>query len=153
MRLELQRRTLDDLVKQVALLDNGDVMKSHMAKYFCILVSGYIENSIKELISNYHNKTCKKETAKFITIKMKNITNLDDIKITTFLQSFSESWADEYLANRTDEMEAAFNTVYAQRNKIAHGNASNSNISYNSIVIYYNAIKEAIGLLEIIISK
>ena len=153
MRLEVQKRNLDELLKKISLFDNEDIMKSHLAKYFCILVSGYIENSIKELINNYHNKTCKKETVKFVSSKIRNLTNLDDSKIVAFLQSFSDNWAQKYLESRTDEMEAALNTIYAQRNKIAHGDASNSNITYNFISDYYEAVKLAIELLTLIISK
>ena len=153
MKLEIQRRNLDEIAKKIELFDNGDIIKSHLAKYFCILISGYIENYIKELISIYHIKTCKKETAKFISGKMRNLTNLDDSKIISFLQSFSDNWAQEYQEIRSDEMEAAFNTVYAQRNKIAHGDASNSNITYYSILKYYEAIKGAMEILKMIISK
>ena len=128
-------------------------MKSHLARYFCVLVSGYIENYIKELIYEYHSKTCKKETARFISIKLQNLTNLDDSKIIKFLLSFSDSWAERYKHSRTDVMESAFNAVYAQRNKIAHGNASNSNISYVSISEYYEGIKSAMKLLSLIIKK
>jgi hypothetical protein len=73
--------------------------------------------------------------------------------VVAFLQSFNEKWAQQYVEKRLGQMEAAFNSIYAQRNKIAHGDASNSNITYNSILISYEANNCAIELLKIIISK
>lgn len=153
MRLELQERNLDELSEAISKLDNDDVVKSHMAKYFCVLVSGYVENFVKDLVSNYHQNTCKKETARFVNAKLRNITNLDDGKIVAFLQSFSDDWVAQYLEVRTDEMESAFNTVYAQRNKIAHGDSSNSNVTPKMIFGYYEVIKDALALLSMIIVK
>lgn len=153
MKLELQEKKLDQLADSIKKIDDDELLKSHLAKYFCVLVSGYIENYIKELVNLYHQKTCKKETAKFVSSKVRNLTNLDDGKILDFLKLFSDEWAEQYLSNRTDEMEVAFNSIYAQRNKIAHGDATNSNITYNAIASYYTTVKEALILLSIVISK
>jgi len=153
VRLDIQEKKLNEMLERIRKMDNDDDLKSHLSKYFCVLVSGYIENYLKDLISNYHTKTCKKETSKFVNIKVKTLTNLDDQKIIAFLESFSSDWSETYESSRSGEMEAAFNTVYAQRNKIAHGDATNSNISYTSISAYFTSIKEALTLLDIIVSK
>jgi hypothetical protein len=152
MRLELQEKKLDQLAQAIKQIDD-ELLKSHLSKYFCILVSGFIENSIKQFVSDYHHKTCKIETSKFVSTKMRNLTNLDDQKICDFLNLFSDDWVETYRENRTDEMESAFNSIYAQRNKIAHGDSYNSNITYNNITTYYTAIKDAMALLSLIIAK
>lgn len=152
MRLLLQEQKLDKLVAEIERVQDGE-LKSHLAKYFCILVSGYIENFVKDLISNYHEKSCKKETARYVMHKMRNLTNLDDDKILSFLGSFDSSWEDNYRNQRTDEMQSAFNSIYAQRNKIAHGNSNNSNITHSSIKMYYWSVKESLAILAKIICK
>ncbi|WP_025146616.1 HEPN domain-containing protein [Pedobacter jeongneungensis] len=152
MRLEVQERRLDELAIEIGRVDDLE-LKSHLSKYLCILISGFIENYIKELVLNLHERNCKKEISKFITSKVRGLTNLDDPKLIAFLETFNEEWARRYKAERNDEMEAALNNIYAQRNAIAHGNASNSNITYLSIVKYFTLIKELLNILKAIIKK
>lgn len=153
MRLELQEKKLDELAEQISKLENADVVKSHLAKYFCVLVSGYLENVIKDSINEFHSGTCKKETGKFISSRVRNITNLDDDKLVNLLEAFSDSWGADYKAQRTDRMATALNSVYAQRNKIAHGDSYNSNITYTFIAEYYAEVKGVVSILRAIISR
>ena len=59
--------------KEIALLIQNaksitdDEIKSHLAKYVCIRISGYLENTIKLLIEKYHDKSCAKPTQNFTT--------------------------------------------------------------------------------------
>jgi hypothetical protein len=153
MKLEIQEQKLDSLFKRVALLDEEDEIKSHLAKYLCIQASGFLENTIKELIAQYHESTCKKETSSFVNNKLRRFTNIDDEALTSFLKSFDDKWLLTYENKAINEYRESLNSIIAQRNLIAHGNAGMSNISFGAMVKYYNDLKSIIAVLRLIIKK
>ena len=151
-RLEIQEQKLDSLFKEVAKFEEDEI-KSHLAKYLCIQASGYLENVIKELIEEYHDKTCKKETANFVIAKVNHFTSVNDDNLTEFLNLFNRQWVDSYKNSVTDKQIASLNSIISQRHLIAHGNGSRSNISFSTMVKYYQDLKEIVVLLRKIIKK
>jgi hypothetical protein len=152
MRIELQEQKLDRLFQEVSNLQEEEI-KAHLAKYLCINASGYLENVIKELISEYHKKTCKQETERFVNSKVRRLTNIDDKTLTDFLNIFNEQWTIKYAGTISDEQRSSLDSIIAQRNLIAHGNASISNISFNNMQNYYIHLKEIVSFLKTIIKK
>lgn len=153
LRLQNQERKLDNLFIEVSKLDEDHYFKPHLAKYLCIQVSGYLENVVKELVSNFHDKTCKKETGNFVNKKLKNFTNVDDRRLCELLNSFNIEWETKYSGNISKEKIESLNSVVSQRHLIAHGQESRSNITYNQIVKYFQDLKVIVSLLEQIIIK
>lgn len=151
LRLQSQERKLDSLFLDVSKIDESDVIKSHLSKYLCIQVSGFLENVVKELISEFHETSCRKETKSYVSNKLKSLTNLENDKLCKFLQLFDNKWRDIYDASVQDAWIQSLNSVVSQRNLIAHGNSSGSNITYYAIFKYYNDLKEIIKILEKII--
>lgn len=152
-KIEIHEKKLDGLFQKVSSLSEEDEIKSHLAKYLCIQASGYLETVLKELIAQYHDGTCKKETASFINNKLKRFTNIDDETLSGFLKSFDDNWLALYESKAVDEYRESLNSIIAQRNLIAHGNESMSNISYGAIVKYYQDLKSIISILKAIIKK
>lgn len=150
LSLELQEKKIDDLFKEVSLVKDDEI-KSHLSKYLCIKVSGYFENVLKVLISDYVSKSCSKESANYIISNTKRITNLSDEKLTDFLKSFSEKWTDDYNYAITDQHRSSLNSLISNRNSIAHG--QQDSISFKIIEQYYLDLKEIVIYLKIIIAK
>lgn len=82
---------------------------------------------------------------------MKTFTNVDNKKLTIFLQSFHEDWLDKYEDLMNDQLRSTLNTVISNRNNIAHGNPDN--ITFRAIEHYYEDIKLVINHLDTIIKK
>lgn len=150
LSLELQEKKLDDLFKEVSLVKDDEI-KSHLSKYLCIKVSGYFENVLKVLISDYVSKSCSKESANYIISNTKRITNLSDEKLTDFLKSFSDKWTDDYNYAITDQHRSSLNSLISNRNSIAHG--QQDSISFKIIEQYYHDLKEIVIYLKLIIAK
>lgn len=151
-RLELQEQKLDNLFAEVAKMDETE-MKAHLAKYLCVQASGYLENVIKELVAEYHDKTCKKETEKFINDKLKSFTNVDEKKIETLLTSFNTEWFKIFSSSVSEQQTQSLNNIVGQRHLIAHGKEGDSNISFYYMVQYYNDLKDIVKVLRLIIKK
>lgn len=151
-RLELQEQKLDKLFGEVAKMDESE-MKAHLAKYLCVQASGYLENVIKELVAEYHDSTCKKETESFINEKLKTFTNVDGKKIETLLTSFNTEWFRIFSSSVSEQQSQSLNNIISQRHLIAHGKESASNISFGYMVNYYNDLKDIVKVLRSIIKK
>lgn len=152
LKLEIQEKTLDHLFDMVSKLEEDEI-KSHLAKYLCIQASGYLENVIKGLVTEYHNGTCKKSTENFVTEKIRYITNIDDDKLSAFLKSFNTEWENQFNNKVSDQHLQSLSSIISQRNQIAHGNANGSNISFKMMAQYYADLKEIVKVLRNIIHK
>ncbi|KAA6332345.1 hypothetical protein EZS27_019137 [termite gut metagenome] len=150
--LEIQEKNLDKLFDTISKLDEDEI-KSHLAKYLCIQASGYLENVIKELVAKYHDGTCTKSTANFVSDKLKNFTNIGEDKLKNLLKSFNSEWETQFTSKVSYKYLSSLSSIISQRNQIAHGYANRSNISYTSMVQYYNDLKEIVKILKIIIDK
>jgi len=137
---EIQR--LDNIFKQISLVDEIE-MQAHWAKYLCILVSGFLENSLRIMLSDYANKTSAPNIANYVNNHIKGITNLNNTKIAQLLGSFSDEWRQKYESFVDDEEKAAIDSVVNNRNSIAHGRYVG--LTFGMIERYYKSIKKVVN--------
>lgn len=125
-------------------------IKSHLARYLCVLTSGYLEESLKILVRNYVVSKAAPVVANHIDSTIKNVTNLNSEKMGQFLNSFSSRWKDAFDKCLLDKEKDAIDSVVANRHQIAHG--GNVGVSYVSIKEWHKDIKHVIEKLAHIIS-
>ncbi|MGE4288635.1 MAG: HEPN domain-containing protein [Salinivirgaceae bacterium] len=150
LRLDSQERKLDALLIQI----NGtqdDEIKAHLSKYFCVRVSGYLENVIKSLVANYSEGTSPQAVSTYVQNTMKNVTNLSEEKLTKLLKKFNEDWESTFLDKVSDQQLESLNSLISNRNSIAHG--QQDNISHRYIGQYYSDVKGIVMILKEIIKK
>lgn len=141
---------IDNLFSRVASFDDPKD-KSEWSKYLCILVSGYIEESLRVLLEDYasERKNASSPIKNFVLKQIKNITNCKTQKILDTLDSFDSSWKDAFEEKITPEIKDSIDSIVANRHAIAHG--KNTGITYTTVTNYYKNIKKAIEILEDII--
>jgi hypothetical protein len=142
------RQRIDNLFKKVALFEELEI-KSEWSKYLCILVSGFIEESLRVLLEKYCENKASENIQKFVGKKIDNITNCNTNKMRTILDEFSSDWSNEFTNRINDQIKTAIDTVVGNRHKIAHGRSIT--MSYHNISTYYNNVKKAVEILEEII--
>lgn len=153
---------VDKLIeKSESLRDDED--KSEWAKYLCILISGILEVSIKELTRNFTDKKANPKIKNFVEYKIKDITNCRISKISTILASFDnkndKSWK-ELFKQKLNELGIEeekkigdhINSLISQRNIIAHGNTG-SNITMTNIREYYLSVLKVVEILHEVIKS
>lgn len=130
------------------LLEEDDEMRSHIAKYVCILCSGFLENAIHSVYSDYvKRETSSHSLISFATITLNKIQNPNSEKFRDIAKSFKPEW--EPLLNsflQDEERSSAVNYIIRDRHKIAHG--KDSNITLTSIREYHNKTVQVIEFLE-----
>ena len=118
-------RRINSLIEQINFLnkqDDYDEIISNLSKYLCILIAGYTEKM-------------------FVYYLIKHTTNLQMTKIEEILCKFDECWV-ETLKKDVDyqEYKDSLQSIYDNRNKIAHGEISN--IGFKSLEDSYVRIQK-----------
>ena len=130
---------------------NDDEIKSHYARYLCVLTSGYIEESVKIIIRIYAKTRGHSNISNYINTSTNTLTNLNSDKLGKVLNSFNSEWRDKFEAILTDEEKDAIDSVVANRHQIAHG--QNVGVSYVRVKEWYKNIKKVIEKISLIVNS
>lgn len=139
---------LDGVFKSSERVDDDEI-KSHFAKYLCVLTSGYIEESIRIIIKNYVHNNATTNVRNHFNSLTDSLTNLKIEKIENYLFSFNPTWKDQFGDLITDEEKDAINSIVANRHLIAHGR--NVGVSYVNVKNWYKCSKKVIEKIELIV--
>lgn len=150
LQIENQERKLDELLKNIDTVTD-DELKAHLSKYFCVRISGYLENVLKILVANYSEGSSPRAVSNFLQNHLKSVTNLSEDKMQKVLLKFSEDWSTNFFEKVTEQQIQSLNSIISNRNSIAHG--QQDNISYKVIGQYYLDLKEIVKHLRDIIKK
>jgi RiboL-PSP-HEPN len=141
-----QKNRLDALFSKNSFFKDEPEIQSHWARYLCILTSGFLENSVRELYSEYAKSKCAPYVANFVERQISRFQNPDMNKILTLVGSFSQEWEEDLRAKTSGEICDAVNSIVNNRNNIAHGR--NVGISYVNVKDYYERILELVDIIE-----
>ncbi len=125
---------------------SDDETKAALSKYLCVLVSGYLELNLREIILEYADTKSSPTIQNFIEFSIQGITNLKSGKIVESLNKFNSEWGKQFEAVISDEQKDAINAIVANRNNIAHG--KDVGISFVRIKGYYERTQEVVKLIE-----
>jgi hypothetical protein len=142
---------LDDLFSKITDVTDLE-LQAHWAKYLCILVSGFIENSIKAILIKYCRDCSNQFVSDFVESQMSNMTNFGSSKILKLIQSFNPTWESalsDYL-QQNEDVKTALDSVVANRHLIAHG--KNIGMSFVDMRDYYQSVKRFFDFMETVIS-
>ena len=124
--------------------DEDDEMRSHIAKYVCILCSGFLENAIKAIYIDYIKKEgASNPVLSFTTVNLNKIQNPNSTKFREIAKSFKIEWDEPLRVFLEDEeRSAAVNYIIRDRHKIAHG--KDSDITLTRIREYHSKTVEVV---------
>ncbi|MEG4197337.1 HEPN domain-containing protein [Microcoleus sp. Pol12A5] len=126
------------------------------SRYLCILVSGYIEESLRILLETYAVKNASPYIQNFVCKEIKGITNCKTNKIIDILGKFHSDWGTNFISqiaaksNIDNEIKDSIDSIVTTRHAIAHGKSVG--VSYSTVSNYYKNVKKAVEVLENIIS-
>lgn len=136
---------LDDLFKQVSEVSDIN-LQGHWARYLCVLVSGFIEVSIRAILTEYVKNKSAPSVANYVVRGLDRFQNPNMERILQTLGAFNPAWADEISKLTEGELKDAVDSVIANRNNIAHG--GNVSIRYRTIASYYDNAVKVIEIIE-----
>lgn len=128
--------------------------ESHWAKYQCILISGYLEVSIKEILHDFSNDKTHPNIMRYVEASWPRSQNMNTDNIEKLLKKFNSEWAREFSEwLKTDgERQANINSLIEWRNRISHGKESaTTGVTRVSVRNTFNTAHELVCELEKIV--
>ncbi len=148
--MNAQVKILTDRLDQAFLLgednDIDDEVRSHFSRYLCVIAAGYIEESVRILLTSYIKLRCPLTIQRYAGIQFQYITNLKSKKIKDLLNEFDVQWGKSFEDKIDQSVIDALDSIVSNRHLIAHGKAAG--ISYKTIREYWESAKIAIEILD-----
>ena len=137
---------------------NDEELKSHIFRYICVLVSGYLETELNKVIDNYKNcEHFNNHECKNTINSQRKIQNAKWCSIRPFFANIDDNFISQLKdkLNDFDEIVGSIDTIVRTRHKIAHGEnnipvLSKDNLEryFSNIKIFLEKIQECINELE-----
>lgn len=139
------QQRLDALFEKVRDISDLE-LQSHWARYLCILVSGYLETSVRAIYGEYTSKRADKNVANYVSSRLGSFQSPKMGNILELTRAFSRQWAEELEVATEGELKGSVDSIVANRHNIAHG--QDVGISYVTIREYYQNAVKVIELIE-----
>ena len=123
---------------------------AHWAKYTCVLISGYIEQSVKEIFLEHVADKSSGRVKNYVKSTWPNAKNMNSAALVEIVNNLEPAWAEE-LGKWIDEKERKkeINEIIKWRNNIAHGKESaTTNVTLNSVKEKFRVASELIDYIE-----
>jgi RiboL-PSP-HEPN len=147
-RLSSQFQKLRDLFAKADAACGADFeMRSHWAKYLCVLSAGFLENAISEVYGDFVRGAASQPVADYAMSTLSRIQNPKTSRFLEIARQFKTSWADalENFADSSGRREA-INSIMANRHEIAHG--KHPGITLVQIKYYLDRAVEVVEFIE-----
>jgi hypothetical protein len=145
LAIHQQKQRLDELFKAAGGLPDVE-MQSHWSRYLCVLVSGFLENSVELCLSEYSRRVTNAFVSNFVSAKLRGFQNPKMSAILDLLGSFNPDWRAQIEAATQRQLSDSVNSIVGNRHKIAHGESVS--LSIGSITAYYRDAVTVIELLQ-----
>jgi hypothetical protein len=120
--------------------------QADLARYLCVLVSGFAEQATRHIYTEYARARSAPQIARYVEKQLDGWTNANAAKLCSVTSAFDAHWSkdlEDYLAGQRKD---ALDSVVANRHLIAHG--GDVGLTYIRIKDYYSAVKDVVAYLE-----
>lgn len=123
---------------------------AHWAKYTCVLISGFIEQSVKEIVIDHASTTASPRIRRYVEGTWPSSKNMKCDAILDILDNFDEVWSAKFRAwLEEEERKKEINEIIKWRNDIAHGKEANTNnVTIGSVKTKFRIACDLIDFLE-----
>ena len=124
--LASQQQRLSWLIAQANHLPVDQIeLRAHWARYICVLLSGFLENSLKEVYSCYARSCSAPAVGDYVESQLERVQNPKASRFVETAQAFNKLWASDLTAFlEEDGRKEAIDAIMANRHQIAHGKDS-----------------------------
>ena len=140
-----QRQQLDATFKRATGLGPDPELLSDYARYLCVLVSGFLEQAVVELLIEYVRTHSDTHVQQHVEQRLRQLTNLKVQRLIDVFGSFDPDWRRDLEAFLVDEYRDAVNGIVDLRNNIAHGRSVG--ITMSRVQDYYVRVKAVVERL------
>ncbi len=136
------KQRLDATFQRVAGIGSDVELQSDFARYLCVLVSGYLESAVAELVLEHARRSGSPSLQRFVERNTRRFTNANTERLQNLLGSFDPDWRQTLESFLVDELKDAVNSIVDLRNSIAHGGSVG--LTYQRIADYYARVQRVV---------
>ena len=137
---------IDDVFERAVGFDDEPDIQADYVRYLCVLVTGFLEQAVVRVILNYVDALGDPSLSRYVAETLRRPGSMQVEQILRLVGRFNEDWRTELGEKLTTRHREAIGSVYASRNKIAHG--EDVDLAYRQIRGDYDLVREAIDFLE-----
>lgn len=134
------------MIKLGDSLASDPEIQAHWARYLCVLISGFLETSLQDILTQHAECTASKTTARYVARRLGQFQNAKMQQIYDLVGSFDEDWQVRLKSECEGEIAAAIDAIVSNRHSIAHGR--DVGMSLVSIKAYYANVVKLLDLVE-----
>lgn len=143
-----QKHRLEWLIGEASKFQGDQLeLQAHWARYLCVLVAGFLENSLSDVYSRYSKECANAQVSNYVEAVLGKIQNPKSSKFLDTARAFDRSWEENLAAFiDADGRKEAIDSIMANRHLIAHGN--DSGISLVRVKEYFRKSIEVVEFIE-----
>jgi len=145
LEIHRQKQRLDALFKAAGTLTDAE-MQSHWSRYLCVLVSGFLENSVELCLSEFSRRHAHPEVADYVSAKLQGFHNPKMNAILELFGAFSVEWRAKLESATDGQLSDSVNSIVGNRHRIAHGESVS--LTMSSLSAYYKDALAVVAMLE-----
>lgn len=119
-----------------------DEILSHLAKYLCVVVCGFLEVSIRAIYFEYAQKKAEKNVANYVSNRLKNFHSPNMEKVLKLTGAFNPNWRDSLETAVEVKIKDSIDSLASNRHIIAHGGSVG--ITITRVKRYYEDVLKLI---------
>jgi hypothetical protein len=140
-----QRQRLDDLFQKAKSLPDPEI-QSHWSRYLCVLVSGFLENSVRITYAEYARSRADISVADFVESRLRQFQNPKMGTIVDLAGGFSQEWRKRLENDTKGRLGESVNSIVDNRHKIAHGESVG--LTLHTLLQYYGDALKVVDLVR-----
>ena len=146
------RQRIKNLVKNPPTSAEGfdSEIQTHWAKYNCVLISGFMEQAVKEMLLEYASNNASPRIIKYVEGTWPESKNMKCDAIREILRNFDSNWEKNF-ENwlESNERKKEINEIISWRNAVAHGQEANArNVSLASVTQKFRIACDLVDFID-----
>ena len=118
-----QQRRLESVFSLIDGTDLSSEARAHYARYLCIRLAGFAEQSLKDLVAEHARRQSAPTVHRFVEGRMGKLWGINQVKLKETLDAFDPKWWVDLETKLPQEIES-LHSVGKLRDNISHGGDS-----------------------------
>jgi hypothetical protein len=140
--VEREKQRLDATFKRASGVKGDAELSSDFARHLCVLVYGFLEQAIIELLIEYVRVRSAEEIQRHVGQRLRRFTTASPKNITELLGSFDIDLQKRLENFLVDEYKDAVDSIVNLRQTVSHGRSAG--VTMSSVQRYYDRVKDVV---------
>jgi len=141
--VQREKQRLDDTFKRATGVAGDPELLSDFARHLCVLVSGFLEQAVIELLLEYVRLRSPDSIQRRVGQGLRRFTSPKAQNLTQLLGSFDPDWQTDLAGYLIDERKDAVDSIVNLRTTISHGHFTG--VTMASVQRYYDRVKDVVN--------